>query len=65
MLSCAPLCDVTNRPISASPLRATVAEPTWVQVCPSVEAKLVIVLPVRVSLSQALGGAVAGPAALR
>ena len=51
-----------RRPIDASPVRARVVEPTAVQVCPSVEVKLVIVLPVRVSLSQVLGGAVAGPA---
>src|SRR6478609_4079995 len=44
VLSAEPLWEVTNSPIAASPVRARVAEPTAVQVCPSVEVKLVMVL---------------------
>ena len=64
VLSVDPSCDVTNKPISASPSRSTVAEPTSVHSVPSVDTKPVNVSPVRVSFTQDVPGAMSGPAML-
>ena len=62
VLVCAPSCEVTNNPTCTLLPKATVAEPTWLHVCPSADVKLVTVLPARVNFNHVPGATVAGPA---
>jgi hypothetical protein len=47
------VCEHTNSPIVMGSVRVTVVVPTWVQVVPSGDEYAVMVVPERVSLSQA------------
>ena len=51
VLVCAPSCEVTNNPTCILLPKATVAEPTWLHVCPSADVKLVTVSPARVNFN--------------